>query len=87
MRTDIDDSRKKGVRKNGIGIRIIGIACSLFNAGNGVLSCRRLKVALSVMVTIETIGQIRDFSLIIGVCLLMGRSGVEHQYVIGWGQA
>jgi hypothetical protein len=36
LRTDIDDSRMRGIEKNGIGIRIIGIARFSFIARNRV---------------------------------------------------
>ena len=87
MRIGIDDNKKRGIKKNRINIKIIGIVRSLFTVGNRVLSFQRLRVALSVMVIIKAIDQIGDFSLIIDICLLMCRSEVEHQYMIGWGQA
>ena len=49
MRIGIDNTKKRGVGKSGIGIKVIGIARSLFNVGNGVSNCRRMKIALSVM--------------------------------------
>ena len=85
MRTDIDDSRKRGIEKNGIGIRIIGIAHFSFIVGSRVSNCLLLRIVLNVMVTTETIGQIGDFDPIVEVCLLMSRSEVERQCMIGWG--
>jgi hypothetical protein len=37
------------------------------------------------MVIIELIGQKEGFNLAIRVCLLMSRTEVGHQYMIGWG--
>ena len=77
----INVRRKRGVDKSGIDIRIIGIVCFLFIAGNGVLNYELFKIVLSAMVIIDTIDQIRDSKLIIGA--LMSRLGEEHQYMIG----
>jgi len=55
VRTDIEDSKKRGIKKNGIDIRIIGIARFSFIAENRVSNCRLLRIVLNVMVTIKTI--------------------------------
>ena len=73
MRTDIDDSRKRLGGKNGIGIKIIGIAHFLFTIGKDASNYQLFKIVLSAMVTIKPIGQKGGFSPIIGVCLLMSR--------------
>ena len=78
MRTDIDNSKKRNVRKSGISINIIGGAHFSSTARKKVLNCQLLKIALSAMVTIGPIGQKGDFSLVIGVCLLMSQSEAEH---------
>ena len=83
---DIDNSKKKDVGKNGIGIKIIGGARFLSIAGKKVLNCQLLKIALSAMVIMGSIGQKGGFNLAIRVYLSMSRSGVEHQCMIGWGQ-
>ena len=46
VRTDIDDNRKRGVRKNGTGIKIIGIARFPFTAGKEASNCQLLKIVL-----------------------------------------
>jgi len=76
VKIGIDVSKKRGVGKNGIDIKIIGIAHSLFTAGNEVSNCRLLKIVSSVMVSVSTIVQIRDSSMIINV--LMSRSEEER---------
>jgi len=73
VKTDIDDSRKTGVGKNGINIKIIRIARFSFTVGKEASNYQLLKIVLSAMVTIKTIGQKGGFSPIIGVCLLMSR--------------
>ena len=78
VRTDIEDSRKRGVGKNGLGIKIIGTAHFSSIAGNKVSNCQLLKIVLSVMVTIKPISHKGGFSLVIGVCLLISRSEVDH---------
>jgi hypothetical protein len=83
VKIGIDVSKKRGVRKNGIGIKIIGIACSLFTIGNEVSNYQLLKIVSSVTVTIGTTGQIRDSSQMIDI--LIGGSEEEHQFTIGWG--
>jgi len=83
VRISIDISKKRGVRKNGIDIKIIGIARSLSTVWNEVSNCRLLKTVLSVMVSVGTIGQIRDSRSITDV--LMGRLGEERKFMIGWG--
>jgi len=66
MRTDIDDSGKRSVRKNGISIKIIETANFSSIARNKVSNCQLLKIVLSVIVTIKPIGQKGGFSLVIG---------------------
>jgi len=82
-RTDV--RRKRGVDKSGIGIGIIEIVHFLYIAGNRVLNYQLFKIVLSAMVIDSMIYQMRDSKPIISV--LMGQSGEEHQYMIGWGQA
>jgi hypothetical protein len=53
--TDIDNSKKKDVKKSGIGIRIIGIVRFLFIVGRKVLNYLLLKIAQSAMVIMELI--------------------------------
>ena len=48
--TDIDNSKKRDVGKNGIDIKIIGGARFSSIAGKKVLNCQLLKIALSAMV-------------------------------------
>jgi len=79
----IDVKRRKGVDRSGIGTGIIGIARSLFTAGNKISSYRLFRIALSAMVIVGTIGQIRGSRIMIDVS--MSRSGVGRQFMIGWG--
>jgi hypothetical protein len=83
--TDIDNRKKRDVGKNGIGIKIIGGARFSSIAGKKVLNCQLLKIALSVMVIMGSIGQKGGFNLAIRVYLSMSRSEAEHQCMIGWG--
>jgi hypothetical protein len=83
VKIGIDDSKKRGVDKSGIGIEIIGIVRSLFITGNGVSNCRPFRIVPSAMVTVGTIDQIKGSGPIIDV--LMGRSEEGHQFKIGWG--
>jgi hypothetical protein len=85
VRTDIDNSKKRDVGKSGIGIKIIGGTHFSSIARKKALNCQLLKIALSVMVTIEPIGQKGGFSLVIRAYLSMNRSEAEHQCMIGWG--
>ena len=62
---------KKDADKNGIGIKIIGIARSSSTVGNKILNYQLLETALSAMVIIGMIDQISDIRTMIGV--LMGR--------------
>jgi len=82
-RIGIDASKKRGIGKNGINTKTIGIAHSLFTVGGEVSSCRLLRIVLSVMVTVSMISQIGDSSPMIDV--LMARSEEEHQFMTGWG--
>ena len=81
MRIGIGVNKKIDVGKNRIGIKIIGIARSLFTVGNEISNCRLLKIALSVMVTNDMIDQIGDSNPTIDV--LMSRSKKKHQFMIG----
>jgi len=81
VRIGIGVSKKKGFEKNGISIKIIGIVRSSFTVGSEISNCRLLRIVPSVMVTVCTIGQIRDSRPIIDV--LMSRSEEEHQFMIG----
>ena len=83
MKISISVSRKKGIEKSGIGIKIIGIAHSSFTVGNEILSCRLLKTVPNVLVTVNMIGRIWDSSPMIDIS--MSRSGEGRQYMIGWG--
>ena len=85
MRIDISVSKKIGVGRSEIDIKIIGIARSLFITGNGTSNCRLLKIVLSAMATVDIIGQIRGSKTMIDVS--MNRFGGEYQFIIGWGQA
>jgi hypothetical protein len=79
----IEVERKKDADKNGIGIKITGIARSLFIAGNKILNCQLSETVLNAMVMIGMIGQIDDFRTVIDVSL--DRSEGERQSMIGWG--
>ena len=81
--TDIDNSKKRDVGKNGIGIKIIGGARFSSIAWKKVLNCQLLKIALSAMVIMGSIGQKGSFNLAIRVYLSMSRSEAEHQCMIG----
>jgi len=63
--------KKKDADKNGIDIKIIGIAHSSSTVGNKILNYQLLETALSAMVIIGMIDQISDIRTMIGV--LMGR--------------
>jgi len=89
VRVGIDASKKtivgkkKDADRSGIGIGIIGIGRSSSIAGNRTSNCPLLGITLSAMVMIgmtDLIGSIR--TMIDG---LMGRSGEERQFMIGWG--
>jgi len=79
----IDAERKKDADKNGIGIKIIGIARCLFIVGNKILNCQLSETVPNAMVMIGMIGQIDDFRTMINV--LLDRSEGERQSMIGWG--
>ena len=79
----IDVRKKKGADRSGIDIGIIGIAHSLFIVGSIISICRLFEIALSVMVIVDMIGQIRDTKMMIDVS--MDRLGEECQFMIGWG--
>jgi len=73
--------KKKDADKSGIGIKIIGIARSSFTVGNRTSNCQLSETALSVMVVIGMINQVRDIKTMIGN--LMGRLGEGCQFIIG----
>jgi len=75
--------KKKDADRSGIGIKIIGIACSSSTVGNKISSCQLLETAPSAMVIISMIDQIGSIRTIIGV--LVGRLEEGHQFTIGWG--
>jgi hypothetical protein len=54
--TDIDSSKKRDAEKSGIDIRIIGCVHFSSIAGKKVLNYLLLKIALSAMVIMESIG-------------------------------
>jgi len=72
---------KKDADKNGIGIKIIGIARSSSTVGNKILNYQLLETALSAMVIIGMIYQIGDIRTMIGV--LMGWLEEGCQFTIG----
>jgi len=91
VRIDIGASRKTIIRKkkdadkSGIGTGITGIARSSFIVGRKISSFLLLETARNVMVTIgitDQIGSIRTTT-----AGLMGRSGGELRFMIGWGPA
>jgi len=79
----IDAKKKKGAGKSGIHIELIGIARSLFIAGNKTSSCRLYEIVLSAMATIGMISQINGSKTMISVSL--DRSEGECKSMIGWG--
>jgi hypothetical protein len=83
--TDIDNSKKRDVEKNDIGIRIIGGVRFSSIAGKKVLNYQPLRIALSVMIIMGSIGQKGGFNLAIRVYLSINRSEAKHQCMIGWG--
>jgi len=74
--------KKKDADTSGIGIRITGTAHSLSIAGNKILNCSLLDIALNAMVMICMIDLIGNIRMMIGD--LMGRLGGELQFMIGW---
>jgi hypothetical protein len=56
VKTDIDDSRKRGIEKSGIGIKIIRIACFSLTVEKDASNCQLLKIVLSAMVITGPIG-------------------------------
>jgi len=60
MRIGIGVNKRKESEKNGIGIKITGIARSSFTVGNKISNYRLLETVLSAMVIIGMIGQTRD---------------------------
>jgi len=77
----IIDGKKKDADRSGIGIKIIGIACSLSTVGNRTSNCPLLETTLSAMVTIGMIDLIGSIKTMIGD--LMSRLGGELQFMIG----
>jgi len=77
--------KRKDADKSGIGIGIIGIVRSLFIVGRKISSSLLSETAHNVMVMIGMIDQIGSIRTITDS--LMGRSGEEHPFMIGWGQA
>ena len=75
--------KKKDDDRSGIGIKIIGIARSLFNVGNRTSSCPLLETALNAMVMIGMIDLIGIIKTMIGD--LMGRLEEKLRFMIGWG--
>jgi len=75
--------KKKDADRNGIGIKIIGIAHSLSIVGNRTSSCPLSETALTAMVMIGMIDLIGSIKTMVGD--LMGRLGEELQFMIGWG--
>jgi len=75
--------KKKDADKNGIGIGITGITRSSFIVGRKISSFLLSETARNVMVTIgmtDQIGSIRTTT-----AGLMGQSGGELRFMIGWG--
>ena len=83
MRIGIGVNKKRGSEKNGISIKIIGIACFSFIVGNEISNYQLFRIVPSAMVIIGTLGQTRDSRTMIDVS--MSRSGGERQFTIGWG--
>jgi len=75
--------KKKDADRNGIGIKIIGIARSLSTVGNRTSNCPLLEIALSAMIMIGMIDLMGSIRMMIDD--LMGRLGGELQFMIGWG--
>jgi len=74
--------KRKDADKSGIGIKIIGIALSLFIVGFKTSNYQLSETALSAMVIIGMIDQIGDIRTMIDV--LMGRLEEGCQFMIGW---
>jgi len=83
VRIGISVNKKRGSKKSGIGIKIIGIARSSFIAGNEISNCRLFRIVPSVMVVAGMIGQIGGSRTMIDVST--SRLGGERQSMIGWG--
>ena len=88
MKIDIGTNRKvitekkEDADKNGIDIKIIGIARSSSTVGSKTSSYRLLETALSAMAIIGMIDQIDSTRTMIGV--LVGQLEEGHQFMIGW---
>jgi len=82
VRIGIGVNKKRDNEKNGIGIKIIGIAYSSFIVGNQISNYRLFRIVPSAMVIMGMIGQIEDSRTMIDVS--MSRSRGEHQFMIGW---
>jgi len=75
--------KKKDASRSGIGIKIIGIACSLSTFGNRTSNFPLLETGLSAMVMIGMVDLIGSIKTMIDV--LMGRLGGELRFMIGLG--
>ena len=75
--------KRTNVDRSGIGIKITGIAHSLFIAGSKTLNCPLLETAPNAMVMICMIDLIGSIKTMIGD--LMDQSGEELQFMISWG--
>jgi len=75
--------KKKGADRNVIGIGITGIARSSFTIGRRISSFQLSEIVVSATVMTGMIGPTGTIVVMIGD--LMGRLGVEHPYMIGWG--
>jgi hypothetical protein len=81
VRIGISFNKKKGNEKNGIRIKIIGIAHSSFIVGSKISNYRLSETVLSAMVIIGMISQISDSRTMIDV--LMGQPEGEGKSMIG----
>jgi len=75
--------KKKDADRSGIGIRITGTTHFLSIAGNKILNCLLLEIALSAVVMIGMVDLIDSIRMMIDD--LMDRLGGELQFMIGWG--
>ena len=77
--------KRKDADTSGIGIGIIGIACSSSIVGRRISSFPLSEIVLSATVMIGMTGLIGTIVIMIGD--LMGRLRGEHPFMISWGQA
>jgi len=75
--------KKKDAGRSGIGIGITGIARSSFIVARRISNFPLSEIVLSATVMTGTTGVIGAIITMIGD--LMGRSGGEHPFMIGWG--